>query len=191
MFNRPDIFHCRRFIVLKVLEVAGESWYYKAMKEQKMVDTDTYTRLKILRMIPQPLKYISVSLIVFACDNVLFLVIHNYILYGNEPIAYVLGRLFGAFVGYLLNRRYVFQYIGKSKADDVKSLTKYAILVCINTSIGLALMLNVLTIPAFFPFLAKQVADIIMYVFNFLIQREIIFNRKTNSNLSKPSDAAQ
>jgi putative flippase GtrA len=167
-------------------------WYNPDMKEQIIAAADTNTRLKgILQMIPQPLRYVFVSLIVYACDNALFFVLHNYILYGNESIAYVLGRLFGASVGYLLNRRYVFRYVGKNKADDVKSLTKYAILACANTAIGLALMLNVLTIPHFFPFLAKQVADLILYVFNFLIQREIIFKRRTtNKDLKRPSDTA-
>ncbi len=101
-----------------------------------------------------------------------------------------MGRLFGASVGYLLNRRYVFRYVGKNKADDVKSLTKYAILACVNTAIGLSLMLNVLTIPHLFPFLAKQVADLILYAFNFLIQREIIFKRKTNKDFHRTSDIA-
>jgi putative flippase GtrA len=155
-----------------------------------MASADTSTKLKsLIRRIPQPLRYISVSLIVYLCDNALYLVLNNYI-FVNYSIAYVLGRLFGASVGYLLNRRYVFRYVGENKADTVKSLVKYAILACVNTVIGLVLFLNVSTLTHFLPLLAKQVADVILYVSNFLIQREIIFKRKRKGDLNRPSDTA-
>lgn len=131
------------------------------------------------------IKYIISALLSFVVDISLFAIFVNVfknITYaGYIFIATALARIISSFVNYMVNKNTVFKNKSQSRKAFVKSLIAYYILVVINMAISSlcvdyickALCLNEVAI--------KFAVDMILFVCNYVIQREFIFKNKRNS----------
>ena len=156
----------------KVVNVLVETAY------QREPGTHTIDRFKdIVRIVRLPLKYVSVSLSVLFLDNLLFYLFSYEILHGNRPVSIAIGRFSGALLGYLLNRSVVFKNKGIGWRKELTSVGKYTLLVAFNYCAALALnyLLGFLPIGLL---AIKLLADVILYVTTFIVQRDVVFKKK-------------
>lgn len=138
----------------------------------------------LLRIAGQTLRYLASSAAVMLVDTGLFTLFFYVILNGNRPVSLAVGRFTGAFLGYLLNRTIVFHQNNNSWRREAYTAGKYAILVAINY--GLVLPLNYLIAsgllhllqPKLTVFVSKLLADLVLYVFTFFVNREIVFRKR-------------
>lgn len=118
------------------------------------------------------IKFSLSSVISFIVDYLMFTIFS--FIFNNISLCNVLARIISATVNYTLNRKYVF----KSKKSIYKSLLSYAFLaICIlllNT-----ILLNLLVIKlGINKFIAKIIVEIILFIFNYFVQKKIIFKNK-------------
>lgn len=138
----------------------------------------------LLRIAEQMLRYVASSLTVMLVDTGLFSLFFYVILNGNRPVSLAIGRLTGALLGYYLNRSIVFRHKKNSWRREAYTAGKYAVLVAVNY--GLALALNYLIAsgllhlfqPKLAVFLSKLLADLVLYIFTFLVNREVVFRKR-------------
>lgn len=150
--------------------------------------------MDLLRIAGQTLRYVASSLTVMLVDTGLFSLFFYVILSGNRPVSLAIGRFSGAFLGYFLNRSVVFHQNNNSWRREAYTAGKYAILVAINYV--LVLPLNYLIAsglihlfqPKLTVFISKLLADLVLYVFTFFVNRELIFRRRRRPN---PPDTVQ
>ena len=139
---------------------------------------NTVSRVKdLLAIALMPMLYVSVSLSVLLIDNLLFVLFFYYILNGNRPVSIAIGRFTGAFVGYCLNRSVVFRHSGMGWRREVLTAGKYIALVAINygAALGLNYLFAHLSVSIFW---SKQLADLVLYIFTFVFNREVVFRKK-------------
>lgn len=131
------------------------------------------------------IKYIISALLSFAVDIGLFAIfvaVFKDITYaGYIFIATVLARIISSFVNYLVNKNTVFKNKSKSRKDFIKSLVGYYILVVINIVISSVCVNFICKAISLNEVAVKFVVDMVLFVCNYVIQREIIFKNKRNS----------
>lgn len=131
------------------------------------------------------IKYIISALLSFAVDIALFamfVAIFKDITYaGYIFIATVLARAISSFVNYLVNKNTVFKNKSRTRAEFVKSLAGYYILVVVNVIVSSICVNFICKALLFNEVMVKFVVDMILFVCNYVIQREIIFKNKRNS----------
>ena len=115
-------------------------------------------------------KFAASSFLAFIIDYVLFLLFH---LFMSEVVANVASRLISAAINFKVNKDVVF----KGNEDTGKALIKYALLaavVLLLDTLILKLFTQVIGIPHY---LAKIIAEIIMFFFNFPIQGKYVYRK--------------
>ena len=127
-------------------------------------------------------KYIVSSLLAFVVDIVMFAIfvkIFKNITYAMYIyIATVLARVISSYVNYLVNKNGVFKAKNRTKAENVKSLILYYILVVINVIISSVCVNWIVKSLSWNETATKLLVDMILFVMNFVIQREFIFKSK-------------
>lgn len=116
-------------------------------------------------------RYILVSLLTALVDFCVFA--PTVALTGNEVLAVGLGRAAGAAVQYTLVRNLVFY----SREKVLKTLPMYLALVICSGIAAYVLMNAIETNKHVNVYVAKIIAEVIIYIANFLIQRDFIFKR--------------
>jgi len=116
------------------------------------------------------------SLISFAIDNTLFIIIYN--IFFSTTIALILSRVISSICNYMLNRNIVFSS-GTSRNKIIKETIGYFILaICILTLnifmvkwLTESIQLNV--------YLSKIITDVLLFSASYLVQHYIIFKQKS------------
>lgn len=127
-----------------------------------------------IKIYNQIIKFSLSSLISFIMDYILYNLI--LIITHSINIANVSARLISAIINYTINRSMVF----KSKANVPKSALKYAGLAITILAIN-TLMLNIFVkLIGMNAAFAKLITEVILFIFSWIIQKRIIFNKATN-----------
>ena len=125
------------------------------------------------------LKYIFSSVVAFAVDYVLLLLLNN-LLGGIFPklsmeIAALLAWLTSSITNFTINRSFVF----RSKARIWTALGEYyglaAVVFLLKTYVLLELLTRVLSIPLG---IAKPIAEVVFFIMNYFIQKKLIFKKR-------------
>lgn len=136
----------------------------------------------IIRLIWLPAKFIMSSLLATFADYTVFTSL--YVIFSIKLVSYIVGRLVGITIGFIINKNMVFKSKKKSVKEELILLSKYIIT-------SFALFIGALTLFTFFygylkmnVFYAKIIADIIMFFANYSLQRRFVFVHKV---YKKPS----
>ncbi len=131
------------------------------------------------------IKYIISALLSFVVDIVLFALfvkIFKDITYaGYIFIATILARVVSSFINFIVNKNTVFKNKHQSKKAFVKSLIEYYCLAIINIIISGVLVSFIYKATSINEVVIKFIVDMILFVCNYVIQREFIFKNKRNS----------
>lgn len=131
------------------------------------------------------IKYIISALLSFAVDIALFAVfvaIFKDITYaGYIFIATILARIISSFVNYMVNKNTVFKNKTKTKKDFIRTLVGYYILVVINIIISSICVNFICKVLLWDEVIVKFAVDMILFICNYVIQREFIFKNKKDS----------
>ncbi len=121
------------------------------------------------------IKYIVASLSSFVIDIVLF-ALFNKIILGDYHIIFatIFARVISSLINYLFNARMVFKKQNKS------SIYKYFLLVVIQMLVSAFTVNYLFTLLPINTVVIKLIVDIIIFIVNFVIQREFIFIRGKN-----------
>lgn len=154
---------------IKIKEIEVETIYIENNKESHFNGIkDSY------RIYKQIIKFSCISIISFIIDYllyVLFLFISK-----NINISNIFARLISGTFNYNMNKKMVFN----SKKSIYKSVFKYILLASIILLFN-TLILNLLISININKYIAKILTEIILFVFNYLIQKNIIFNEGDNN----------
>lgn len=124
-----------------------------------------------LRIYKQIITYMCSSMLSWVVDyGVYILLLFTGIL--GEPACHVLSRICSALVNYKINQKAVFHVEGGKR-----EFIMYIAMVAIALSIG-APLLGVLTRCGWNAVIAKMCVDTLLFFFNYLVQREIIFRKR-------------
>ena len=119
------------------------------------------------------LKYSFSSLFSALIDYIVFIIAHA--CGAKIMVATYIARACSCLVNFTLNKKMVF----KGEGNVVVQLAKYLVLVVISGTIsGWAVTNLSLLVPMIAPVIIKVPVEIILYVFNYAIQRAFIFNDK-------------
>ncbi len=116
-------------------------------------------------------RYILVSIVTAVVDYIVFVPVLYF--FGSEVLAVAVGRVAGAAVQYTLVRRVVFS----SKEGISSTLPKYAFLVLCSGCASYIIMNSIEIGSGMNAYFAKLAAEVLLYLANFLIQRDFIFQR--------------
>jgi len=115
------------------------------------------------------LRFMASSLLAALVDNVVFASL--FAMGGSIAMSQIGGRIFGTAANYLVNKRGVFQ----SKAPHGVILPKYILLVAISGVLSYSLILLFTDALGMGVIAAKLVAESILFFFNFIYQRDLVF----------------
>jgi len=115
------------------------------------------------------LRFTLVSLISAVLDNLIFAAV--FVCWPNLIGAQIAGRVLATLFNYFGNKTTVF----RSKERVTKTLPNYLLLVVISGGISYGLIRLFCASGAMDVYLAKILAETLLYLFNFLVQRYIIF----------------
>ena len=124
-----------------------------------------------IRIYKDILKFSLSSIISFIIDFSLFSVFSIFI--KKITICNILARIISATVNYILNRKFVFQS-NKSVYKSFFSYVLLAILILVLNTLLLNMFVNYLYINRF---VAKIIVEFILFIFNYFIQKKVIFKR--------------
>lgn len=123
-------------------------------------------------------RFLIVSIISAILDNVVFVLV--YLSWPTIIWSQVAGRIGGTTFNYLANKKAVFH----SDASNTRALPKYLLLVVCSGSISYGLILLLVSTADINPVLAKILAEMLVFIFNFIIQRDLVFTRRIGSKLA-------
>ncbi len=106
-------------------------------------------------------------------DYGLFMLVY-YLLFRNVFVALVCGRAVSISFNYLNVRKFAFK---ASQTQHTRTLPKYLLLACISGLVAYCLIIGLMSLLHWQVLAAKIVAEIIMFVVNFFIQRDFIFKK--------------
>ena len=101
-------------------------------------------------------------------------IIAYYLIFHNVFLALVSGRFFSIIFNYLNVRKFAFKAGG---TRHTRTLPKYLILACASGLIAYCLIIGLISLFHWHVIAAKIIAEIIMFVVNFFIQRDFIFKK--------------
>ena len=141
---------------------------------------------KIMKVISKNfvfLKYIFSSGISFVLDLSLF-TLFNFLLkdrIGSNSIfiSTILARIISSLVNYLLNRNKVFK--NNDKLADFVSLIKYYLLVIVQMIVSATVVSYLYKMFKVFELLIKIPVEIILFLINYFVQKNFIFNDKSDN----------
>ena len=132
-----------------------------------------------------PLKYFASSVAAFGVNYVLLLVLDKRIpSVGSMELAAVIAWIVSSFLNFTLNRKWVFRSDTSYKAAFLEYYSLYVVVFCIKTFGFLELLTRVLHLELWF---AAPVAEAILFVCNYFIQKKWIFGHKQGKR-TPPSD---
>ncbi len=119
------------------------------------------------------IKYILCSLSSFVVDIVLFTLFLNIHFFTKESIfiATILARIFSSLYNYFVNAKLVFKKMNRT------SLFKYFALVIVQMFISAFVVAKMHSVLLINPTVLKVLVDSVIFVINFIIQREFIFKK--------------
>ena len=127
-----------------------------------------------------PLKYLASSVAAFGVNYVLLLVLDKRIpSVGSMELAAVIAWVVSSFLNFTLNRKWVFRSDAPYKAAFLEYYSLAIVVFCIKTFGFLELLTRVLHLELWF---AAPVAEAILFVCNYFIQKKWIFGRKKEKN---------
>ncbi len=132
----------------------------------------------IFRVVLLPLKFVSASVVTMLTDNTVFLLVGYVFTQDKLMMTTLIARTSGAIIGYILNKNIVFGSKKQPGQHDYKPLVKYVILAACNTFIAINLIPFIKQELGLYAFVSKQIVDVLLFVSNYLIQRDFIFRRK-------------
>ena len=122
------------------------------------------------------IKFSISSIISFIIDYSLFSIFSIFI--KNISLCNIFARVISSIVNYLMNRKYVF----KSNTNFYKSFFSYVVLAIIILTLN-TFLLNIFIYKLLInKFISKIMVEIILFIFNFLIQKKYIFGRSVNKS---------
>ena len=128
------------------------------------------------------LKYIFSSGISFVLDLSLFtlfnILLKDSIGSNSIFISTILARIISSFVNYFLNRNKVFK--NNDKLADLTSLIKYYLLVIVQMIVSATVVSYLYKVFKVFELLIKIPVEIILFLINYLVQKNLIFNNKND-----------
>lgn len=147
-------------------------------RESKATNT---SRIKdIIKLIWLPAKFIMSSSLSTISDYFIFTAV--YFLSGkNNNLSYVAGRVAGVIVGYIINRTVVFRGKMREIKKELITLSKY-LLLAIGLFVGSFTLYNLLN-TYLNVFLAKVIADGVMFFINYTLQRKFVFTSKVKKTV--------
>ncbi len=119
------------------------------------------------------LRYCGAGLATAAIDNIIFIII--FMISSNTLISQIISRSCGALVSFILNYRAVF----KSAEKKNTTLFKFIVLVVVMGVVSYGLLKFISLEWGMDIILAKILAELILFVISFLIQRKYVFKPKT------------
>lgn len=132
-----------------------------------------------------PLKYFASSVAAFGVNYVLLLVLDKRIpSVGSMELAAVIAWIVSSFLNFTLNRKWVFRSDTSYKAAFLEYYSLAVVVFCIKTFGFLELLTRVLHLELWF---AAPVAEAILFVCNYFIQKKWIFGHKQGKR-TPPSD---
>ena len=132
-----------------------------------------------------PLKYLASSVAAFGVNYVLLLVLDKRIpSVGSMELAAVIAWIVSSFLNFTLNRKWVFRSDTSYKAAFLEYYSLAVVVFCIKTFGFLELLTRVLHLELWF---AAPVAEAILFVCNYFIQKKWIFGHKQGKR-TPPSD---
>lgn len=115
------------------------------------------------------LRFTSSSIVAASIDWIFFSFV--FILTKNLLAAFVVARFFASSFNFLVNKKLVFV----SKSNNCLSLTKYVSLVIYLLMISYSIVLFLSQHVGIHPFVAKLLVESLIFIFNFNIQRFLVF----------------
>lgn len=133
-----------------------------------------------------PLKYLASSVAAFGVNYVLLLVLDKRIpSVGSMELAAVIAWVFSSFLNFTLNRKWVFRSDTSYRAAFLEYYSLAVVVFCIKTFGFLELLTRVLHLELWF---AAPVAEAILFVCNYFIQKKWIFGRKQGKRTPTSDD---
>ncbi len=125
------------------------------------------------------IKYVFSSGFSFLLDLTLFSLFLLVFCSSNHKIiiASFLARAISSFFNYLINKNAVFK-----NNKDPKTIFNYYFLVIINITLSSLLVSQISTYLKIFPTIIKGIIDIFIFIANYFIQKNIIFNKNKKDN---------
>ena len=119
------------------------------------------------------LRFLIVSIISAILDNVVFALV--YLSWPSILGSQVAGRIGGTTFNYLANKKAVFH----SDAPNTRALPKYLLLVACSGAISYGLIMLLVSLTGMKAILAKILAETLVFLFNFVMQRDLVFTRRS------------
>lgn len=116
-------------------------------------------------------KYFFSSITSFILDIVLFIVFLNFIFINQIILCTIFARIISSIYNYLINKNLVFKKANKS------SLIKYYILAVTQMFVSALSVSAIYKFVIIAPVIIKIIVDFIIFVVNFIIQREWVFKK--------------
>lgn len=117
--------------------------------------------------------YLGSSLISFVIDYIIFLI--GFYITNNLAFSNIVARIISATCNFLLNSKVVFRQ-NKIKVKQIIQYTLLALVVLAANTTLLHLITNKLPLPA----VTKIITEIIIFIFNYIIQKKVIFNKEND-----------
>lgn len=133
-----------------------------------------------------PVKYLLSSILAFVVNYVLLLILEKRIPVGGAmELAAIIAWLCSSYINFSVNRRWVFHADGSFKKAFLEYYSLAVVVFVIKTFGFLEILTRLLHLELWF---ASPVAEVLLFVCNYLIQKKWIFKRKP---LSTENNAAQ
>ena len=135
-----------------------------------------------------PLKYLASSVAAFGVNYVLLLVLDKQIpSVGSMELAALIAWIVSSFLNFTLNRKWVFRANGSYSKAFLEYYSLATVVFCIKTFGFLELLTRVLHLQLWF---AAPLAEAILFICNYFIQKKWIFGRKNTEGENVHPDAA-
>ncbi len=133
-----------------------------------------------------PLKYLLSSIAAFGVNYVLLLVLEKRIpTVGSMEIAAFLAWVVSSFINFTINRKWVFHADSSYRKAFLEYYSLAAVVFCIKTFGFLELLTRILHLELWF---AVPVAEAILFVCNYFIQKKWIFGRRKQEYANDHTD---
>lgn len=117
-------------------------------------------------------RFSIIALLSAALDYGIFITLY-YLIISNVMVCLIGGRLISTAFNYLNVKNYAFH----SKGNHKKTLPKYIILAVTSTLFAYVMIIGLIAMFNMHVVLAKLISEMMMFVLNFLVQRDFIFRR--------------
>lgn len=118
-------------------------------------------------------RFTIIALLSALIDYAIFVGLY-YFVFKDVMLCMIGGRMVSGIFNYLNVKRYAFHF----KGHHQKALPKYVALVLISLLLAYAMVTGLMTEFGLHAITAKLIAELIMFVVNFLVQRDLIFRKQ-------------